>query len=155
MWPWLFALAVTGVTPLVKEGLPAAPFDIEVGRQIVALRAPLITRTSGARLVLYVRDLGNLGVRGRNTTQGFESAVPEGSVTAYLTGADGEQLKLEHTGYSFYLGYSGLVLTEVDTTRGRNLYRKLELQARIPLKRVRLIWLDRAGRRVQDIAPSL
>jgi len=155
MWSWVLSFALTGIAPAVPEGLPVAPFDIEVGRQVVELRKPLVARAEGARLVLYIRELANLGVTGRDIVGGFETAVPEGSVTAYLTGLGGEQLTLEHTGYSFYRGHAGLVLTEADAPGRSEMYRHLELDAKLPLKGVHAVWLDRVGRRVQDVRPSL
>src|SRR5688572_14078829 len=98
MWTMLVSFVVGGILPLNPDGLPAAPFDVAVGHQEVALREPLVARDYGVRLVLFVRD------RGRPD---FEGAVPAGSVTAHLTGADGRELVLEHTGYAYYRGYKG------------------------------------------------
>jgi hypothetical protein len=58
--------------------LPVAPVDVDIGRQVVELRKPLITRGPGVRLILYVRDARNLGVTGRDIFGEFESAAPLG-----------------------------------------------------------------------------
>jgi hypothetical protein len=60
-----------------------------------------------------------------------------------------------HTGYSFYHGYAGLVLTQADTSGQGDLYRHLELDAKVSLKGVRMVWLDRRTKHAQDIGASL
>lgn len=146
MWTLLVSFVIGGILPPNLDGLPAAPFDVAVGHQEVALREPLVARDSGVRLVLFVRD---------RARRGFEGAVPAGSVTAQLTGADGRELILEHTGYAYYRGFTGLVLTEASKAAPGEFFRHLELDAKVPLKGVRLVWLDRLARQVQDVRPVL
>ena len=153
----IVSFVLIGLPPLGEEALPAAPLDLEVGRQAVELRKPLVVRMEGARLILFVRDLSGLDIADHGARDALEWAVPTGSVSAYLTGADGRQLKLEHTGYSYYRGVRGLLLTHsngaVDKTP--EFYRQLELDAKLALKGVRLVWLDRGARQVWDINPGL
>lgn len=96
-----------------KEGLSVTPVDVEVGRQVVDLRLPLEMH-GGGRLMLFVRDLTNLGISGGDVVGQFKTAVPEGSVRAVLTGRGGEQLTLEHTGYTLLSG-----LQRIGIERGR------------------------------------
>jgi hypothetical protein len=156
MWALVLYFGVIGIAPPIGSGLPAAPLDIEIGRQTIALRQPLIARTAGVRLHLYVRDVSSLppGAAARN--EDFEAALPAGSVTAYLRGTDGEKLTLSHQAYSFFRGYMGLVLTEsAERVRRNTRFTELELEAKVPLRGVRLVWIDRAGRRIEDAQPSL
>ncbi len=153
----IISFSLIGLAPLGEEALPAAPVDLEIGRQTVELRKPLVVRMEGARLILFVRDLSGLNVAGDSTRDALKTAVPTGSISAYLTSPDGRELKLEHTGYSYYRGVRGLLLTHpsgaIDKTP--ELYRQLELDAKFALKGVRLVWLDRGARQVWDINPGL
>ena len=88
-----------------KEALPVTPLDVQVGRHAVELRKSLEVRAPGARLILFVRKTDGLGITDPDVADAFKTIVPEGSVSAFLTGQDGKQLKLVHTGYSFYRGY--------------------------------------------------
>jgi hypothetical protein len=151
----LLSFAAIGILPFVPNGLPVAPTDVQAGHQVVELLKPLVARSPGARLVLYVRGTGDLGLAHRNIFREFEAAVPRGSVVAYLTGERGEILTLRHTGYSYYRGYAGLVLSATNAPARLELYRHLEIDAKVPLKGVRFVWLDRGGRRVEDVQPSL
>jgi hypothetical protein len=155
MWPLILYIGMLGFSPPGNDGLSAAPFDVETGQQVVELREPLIARTEGARLVLFVRDRSDLRIGENNVIRDFETAVPPGSIAATLTGADGEQLALSHSDYSFFRGYLGLVLTEASAAKRGSRYQHLELDSKITLKGVRLVWLDRQGRRVEDVRPSL
>lgn len=156
MWPLIVALVGFGsVAPNAKQGLPVAPVDIEPGQQIVELRAPMYARSRGAHLVLYVRDRSNLGINDANLVEEFESAVPAGSITAYLSGPNAEPLVLRHSAYSYFRGYAGIVLTAESPDAAGDLYNQLELQSDVPLKNVRFVWLDRGGARVEDVQPSL
>jgi hypothetical protein len=155
MWATLLSFAAIGVLPFVPIGLPVAPTDVKIGHQVVELLKPLVARSPGARLILYVRDISDLGVARRNILQEFESAVPRGSVVAYLTSERGEMLTLKHTEYSYYHGYAGLVLSETTAPARMELYRHLEIEAKVPLKGVYFVWLDRGGRRVEDVQPAL
>lgn len=105
--------------------------------------------------MLYVRDLYGVEVVGPDVIAGFRTAVPEGAVTAHLSGPGGEQLGIEHTDYCFYSGYAGLVLTVAEVPHGGCMYDYLKLEAKIALKGVRAVWLDRAGCRVQRVRPYL
>lgn len=137
----------------VQEGLPAAPMDLAVGQQTVELRKPLIARSSGARLVLFVRELSQ--PNGEDVREQFRADAPHGSVTAVLTAADGNQMKLMHTGYSFYKGYKGLLLTaagsNIEITP--KMYGQLEIDSSVALADVRVVWLDRDVVNVRDIHP--
>lgn len=155
MWAWLVGFGAIGVLPLVGDGLPVAPVDVEIGRQTIALQRPLFARTPGARLVLYIRDMSNLDVSRSRMLSEFETAVPAGSVTAYLTGDNDERLTLEHTGYSYYRGYAGLVLSQAAAPAELTLYRHLEVDAKLALRGVRFVWLERGGSRVEDVEPAL
>ena len=84
----IISFALIGLPPLGEEALPAAPVDLEIGRQAVELRKPLVVRMEGARLILFVRDLSGLNIAGHGARDALEWAVPTGSVSAYLTGAD-------------------------------------------------------------------
>jgi hypothetical protein len=140
-----------------KEALPATPLDVAVGRQTVELRIPLTVRAEGARLVLFVRDVHSLGISDGDVLEKFKTAVPAGSVSALLSGTDGRELKLEHTGYTFYRGYKGLILSESGLPAGGTpqLYSQLELDAKLALRGVRIVWLDRAVLQVWDVYPRL
>jgi hypothetical protein len=141
--------------PPVRNGLLATPQDVQIGRQVVELRQPLIARTEGVKLVLFVRGRNDLGLDSANVVQDFENRVPHGSVNAFLSGSDGEELSLTHSDYIFYRGHMGLVLTEVNSAQRGDRYRHLELDAKVPLQNVRFVWLDRAGRRIDDVQPTL
>ncbi len=140
-----------------KEALPVTPLDVQVGRHAVELRQPLEVRASGVRLVLFLRDMESLGITGTDVLDEFKTTVPEGSVSAFLTGKDGKQLKLVHTGYSFYRGYKGLVLTEADPIEGAGpqMFSHLELDSKLALNGVRAVWIDRAVLQVWDVYPHL
>jgi hypothetical protein len=145
---WSFILAFVGVTalPVPPEGMPAAPFDLNVGQQQIELREPLVARSAGVRLVLFVRD---------PDIARFEQTHPAGSVVARLISADGRMLELVHTGYEYYSGFSGLLLTERTHAVRGDLFNRLEFDAQVSLRDVRLVWLDRLARRVQDVRPTL
>jgi hypothetical protein len=153
----LVNFVLLGALALGKEALPATPMDVEVGRQAVELRKALEVQNDGARLVLFVRAAKRLGIGDGNVLENFKAAVPEGSVSALLTGADGKELKLEHTGYTFYRGYKGLILTGAGVPEGGTpqLYSRLELDAKLALPGVRIVWLDRAVLQVWDVYPRL
>ena len=146
MITWLASLAIGGMLHLQPESLAAAPFDITIGQQQVDLRAPLIARAPGVRMVLFVR---------KGVPAEFERANPAGSITAHLSTTDGRAITLEHTGYYYYHGMAGLILTEADAASRGERFAHLELEAKVPLQRVHLVWLDRLARRVQDLETSL
>lgn len=145
----IMAFTLSAAVPSVPDGLPVAPLDIAAGNQRVALREPLIARHAGASLVVLVRDRAALGVPAHDQVRGFERALPMGSVTAHLRGADGADLVLEHTGYVYHRGQAGLLLTGAGGGKAR--YDALDLAARRALPGVRLVWLDRPGRLIDDV----
>ena len=153
----IISLVTIAVPSLGQEALPVAPLDVTVGHQVVELRKPLVARAVGARLVLYVRGAVGAADTAASVQEQFKAAVPEGSVSAFLTGADGERIRLEHTGYSFYRGYKGLLLTSPSLPHGTGseLYRHLELDAKLALDAVRIAWLERAALQVWDVHPGL
>lgn len=142
MLSMLASLAIGGLLQLQPESLPAAPFNLGVGQQQVLLRSPLIARTAGVRMVLFVRD---------GAPASFERDHPAGSVTARLTTDEGQALTLEHTGYYYYHGLAGLVLTEQGAAARGQRFGHLEFDAKVALQGVNLVWLDRLARRVQDV----
>ena len=146
MGTWLLSFVIGSILQLPPEGLPVAPFDIAIGHQMVPLREALVARAPGVRLVLFVRE---------GTPAMFENANPTGSVTAHLTASDGRELTLEHTGYYYYRGFSGLVLTDAGQAGRSESFGQLELDAKVALKGVRVVWLDRLARTVQDVRPVL
>ena len=142
----LLYFAVAGSLPLQPDALPVAPFDIAVGRQVVELRDTMVARSPGVRMVLFVRG---------DTPAAFETRYPAGSVTVHLRDAHGQEIALAHTGYVYYHGHAGLELTEqVPATRGQA-FGHFELEAKVELNDVRVVWLDRLARRVADIQPVL
>ncbi|MFT4583991.1 MAG: hypothetical protein ACI8XZ_003755 [Gammaproteobacteria bacterium] len=155
MLSFIALIGAVALAPPIRNGLLAVPQDVQIGRHVVELRRPLIARTHGVKLVLFVRRRGELGIDTANVIQDFQAKVPRGSVDAYLSGSDGEELSLTHSDYVFYRGHMGLVLTEVEPAERGDRYRHLELDAKIPLQNVRFVWLDRAGRRIDDVQPTL
>ena len=78
---WLMSTAL-GVPQLISgfpEAPPVAPTDIAAGRQSVDLRAPLVARTRGAKLVLFVRDRSALSAA---HIAAFEAAIPRSTTPA-------------------------------------------------------------------------
>ncbi len=150
MTAWLLAVALFGLAEHVPEGAPIAVTDLAAGRQAVSLRAPLVARTAGTRLVLFVRALQALGGTGDARRSGFESALPPGSVRAWLRSADGQVLELAHTDYVYFRGFAGLVLGEVSPGRGGTRYDTLEIDTARDLPAVRFMWLDQRTRSVRD-----
>ena len=139
-----------------REGLPAAPVDVTVGRQTVELRLPLEMH-GGGRLMLFMREVESLGITGGDVVDQFKTAVPHGSVRAFLTDQNGDQLTLDHTGYTFYRGYKGLVLSEEEPMASGwpRMYTQLELDSKTPLSGVRIVWIDRSVLQVWDVYPKL
>lgn len=142
----LLYFAVAGALPIQADSLPVAPFNVNVGEQVVELRQPMVARSSGVRMVLFMRG---------GTPARFEAAHPTGSVTAHLRDAGGHEIALAHTGYVYYHGYTGLELTE-QTAAGRGQsFGHFQLEARVAMRNVRVVWLDRLARRVEDVQPVL
>ncbi len=142
----LFYFAVASALPLQPDALPVAPFDISVGQQVVALRETMIARSAGVRMVLFVRG---------DTPAHFKAHYPLGSVTAHLRDAHGQELALAHTGYVYYHGHAGLELTEQAPAARGQAFGHFELDAKVALNNVRVVWLDRLAQRVEDLQPAL
>lgn len=147
----ILAFATFGFVPLHEDAPPIPPTDVSIGHQQVDLRGPLVARSRGVRLVLFVRDQRAVTGAPAAAFAAFEEAVPAGSVTAVLQGADGSALTLEHTGHTYYRGFSGLVLSEREPGPGNAIYRGLELDSNVALPGVRFVWLDRDARTVRDV----
>ncbi len=142
----LLYFAVAGALPLQPDSLPVAPFDIAVGHQVVELREAMVARSAGVRMVLFVRG---------ETPAAFEAHYPAGSVTAHLRDGHGQEIALAHTGYVYYHGHAGLELTEQAPAARGQAFGHFELEAKVKLNDVRVVWLDRLARRVEDLQPVL
>ena len=154
MFANVLAVTFLGATLRIYDPLAADPFDLITGPQIVELRQPLFNRLPGARLILYTKQFSeNDGDKTDIAT--FKTQYPLGSVTAELRSAENAQLKLKHSGYSFYRGAYGLVLTAVEEPDDAEMFRALTIDSDMALDNVRAIWVDRGGRDVRDLTPSL
>jgi hypothetical protein len=142
----LFYFAVAGALSRQPAALPVAPFDIEIGHQVVEVRDAMMARSPGVRMVLFVRG---------ETPARFETRYPTGSVTAHLRDTRGQQLTLVHTGYTYYRGHAGLKLTEQAPAARGQAIAHFEHEAKVSLHNVRVVWLDRLARRVEDLQPAL
>ena len=142
----LLSFAVASALPLQPDGLPVAPFDITIGSQVVELREAMIARSAGVRLVLFVAG---------DSPAHFEARYPSGSVTAHLRDSHGQEIALAHTGYVYYHGHAGLELTEQTPAARGQAFGHFELEAKVALNHVRVVWLDRLARRVEDLEPNL
>lgn len=142
----LFYFAVAGALPLHPEGLPAAPFDLSVGQQELHLREAMVARSPGVRMLLFVR--------GRTPAE-FEAHNPIGSVIAHLRDSAGHEVALAHTGYVYYHGRAALELTEQTAAHRGQSFAHVELEAKVALDDVRLVWLDSLAKRVEDLQPTL
>ena len=151
MYAFVLAFALGGLRPAIPDGLPVAPVDVVAGQQHIDLRAPLVARTPGTRIVLFVRQLSELVEPGAPRRDAFQRAVPPGSVSARLSNTDGTALDFEHTGYVYHRGYAGIVLTETAPGSSRTRYDRLALRSAVDLPGVQFIWLDQHTRRVQDL----
>jgi hypothetical protein len=126
--------------------LPVAPFDLKVGHQVVDLREAMVARSAGVRMVLFVRG---------DSPEHFQAHYPVGSVTAHLRDARGQELALVHTGYIYYHGQAGLEMTEQAPAARGQAFGHIELDAKVAMNHVRVVWLDRLARRVEDLEPVL
>lgn len=142
----VFCFAVAGALPLHPEGLPAAPFDMSIGQQQMQLREAMVARSPGVRMLLFVR-----GVQPAQ----FEARNPLGSVTAHLRDSQGREIALAHTGYVYYHGHAGLELTEREAAQRGQSFAQVELDAKVALDNVRVVWLDSLAKRVEDLQPAL
>ena len=141
-----FYFAVVSALPIQPEAMPVAPFNVTVGQQVVELRQPMVARTPGVRMVLFMRG---------GSPANFEATHPAGSVTAQLRDTDGHEITLAHTGYVYYHGYTGLELTEQTAAERGQSFAHLQLDAQVAMRNVRVVWLDRLARRVEDVEPVL
>jgi len=157
MLHWIVSFALTGGAGCIEEGLPAAPIYLSRGQQIVELRKPLVARADGARLVLFVRAQSTAREDKKDLRAEFRSAAPPGSVSAVLTTSDGQQMTLAHTGYTFYRGYRGLLLSGLpgEVISLPKMYSRLALDSKVAFSDVRVVWLDRDAVDVRDVHPRL
>ena len=148
---WAIGFVAAGISPWVPDSLIAETTDIHQGTQQVELRAPIISRASGARLFLFIRHQDAVAGVDNSQIPDFEQAVPTGSFSATLTNEAGQTLKLEHSGYTYYRGFSGIELSEVEAGKGVVRYDSLIIDADLPLPEVRFVWLDRGGINIRDL----
>lgn len=125
-------------------GISGRPVDIGTAWAAVELREPLTAKTGNPRLLLYLRNLDDLGLERSQMVDGLPRVLPPGSVAAIAYDKAGSRYPLTHTGYSFFRGLPGLVLERDDVPRGTTFFR-LELRAVRPLDGVVMIWLDSLG----------
>lgn len=154
MFANVLAVTLLGANLRINDPLAIDPFDLVTGSQTVELRQPLFNRQPGARLILYTKQFSENDTD-NSTVAAFKAQYPIGSVTAELRGAEDVQLKLMHSGYSFYRGAYGLVLTAVEELDDAEMFRKLTIDSDMSLDNVRAIWIDRGGRDVRDLTPTL
>lgn len=154
MWTLLIAFAIAGVNPHVENALVAAPFDLALGQQTIALRKPLINRMSGARLILFTRDSSN-GTSSTDSLADFQDNHPLGTVDAIATTKNSNEMRLIHTGYSYYKGAKGIVLTLEDSAANTDLFISLNINSGIKMSNVKAVWIDRGSLDVRDLVPSL
>ena len=154
MFANILAVTLLGANLRFNDPLAVDPFDLATGTQIVELRRPLFNRQPGARLILYTKQFAEINDE-KATIAAFKNQYPIGSVTAELRGAENLQLKLEHSGYSFYRGAYGLVLTAEEEPQDAIMFRTLTIDSDRTLNNVRAIWIDRGGRGVRDLTPTL
>lgn len=138
---WVLMMGGLAVDSL---GVSGRPVDIGVEWQAVELREPLSAKTGNPRLLLYLRNLEELGLDRSQMVDGLPRVLPPGSVAAIAYDKAGSRYPLTHTGYSFFRGMPGLVLERDDVPRGTTFFR-LELRAARPLAGVVMIWLDSLG----------
>lgn len=149
----LLSFALIGAPNTIHENLPVAPVDIHRGSQRLDLLEPLVARSPGARLILFVRAATGAAP---GSSAALAGAVPPGAVRAVLTGANGRELHLEHTDYTDYQGFRGLVLTgEAPGTQTPALYLRLDVESSVALEDVRVVWLNRAVVNVRDVHSRL
>ena len=154
MWTLLFAFAISGVNPHCDNALVAAPFDLQLGEQSITLRKPLINRLPGARLILYTREsVDNVSLA--RSPEAFQEAFPLGAIEATVQTAEKNSLRLVHTGYSYYKGAKGLVLTVEDEQANSALFTNVEVNSTVKMNNVKAVWIDRGGRDIRDLAPTL
>ena len=154
MFTSMLAMTLLGANLKLNDPLVIAPFDLVTGSQMVELRRPLINRQPGARLVLYTKQFsGNSD--DKVTVEAFKTQYPIGSVTAELRGTKNVKLKLVHSGYSFYRGVYGLVLTAAEEPNDAEMFRTATIDSKMTLDNVRAIWIDRGARNIRDLTPTL
>ena len=154
MFTSMLAVTLLGANLKFNDPLVVDPFDLVTGSQMVELRRPLINRQPGARLILYTKQFSD-SHDDKVSVDAFKNQYPIGSVTAELRGAENVQLRLQHSGYSFYRGAYGLVLTAVEEPHEAEMFRTLTIDSETTLDNVRAIWIDRGARDVRDLTPTL
>ena len=154
MFATVLAVTLLGANLRFNDPLAIDPFDLVTGTQIVELRRPLVNRQPGARLILYTKQFSEIYDE-KSTIAAFKTEYPIGSLTAELRGAENRRLKLKHSGYSFYRGAYGLVLTPVEEPQDAVMFRTLTIDSDRTLNNVRAIWIDRGSRDVRDLTPTL
>lgn len=137
-------IVLMGGLAVDSMGLSGGPVDVSSDWRPVELRAPLTAQTGNPRLLVYLRDLDNLGVARRRVVEELPRALPPGSLEAATYDRAGKRYLLTHTGYSFYRGMPGLVLERDGVPRGTTFFR-LEVRAARPLDNVLMVWLDSLG----------
>lgn len=125
-------------------GLSSGPIDLSTDWQAIDLRAPLTAQTGNPRLILYLRDLADLGIRRERMADDLPRVLPPGSIEAVAYTRNGARFPFVHTGYSFFRGMPGLVLERDDVPRGTTFYR-LEVRSQRSLSNTMMIWLDSLG----------
>lgn len=149
----LLGFALIGAPSFVHDHLPVAPVDIREGRQELELLEPLVRRTPGARLILFVRAAPGVA---DGSSAALAAVVPAGAVSAVLTTAAGEKLHLRHTDYTDYKGFRGLVLTgDPPEAATPSLYGRLEVDSSVALEDVRVVWINRGAIDVRDVHSRL
>ncbi len=144
MFVWLQIVALMGGLSLDNFALTAAPVDLSPEWTEIELREPLTARTGNPRLIVYVRDLDQLGIERKRLVKELPHAIPRDSLLAVATNRAGKAYELHHTGYSFFRGAAGIVLEEDGVPKGETFY-GLKLRSRVPLKGVTMVWLDSLG----------
>lgn len=124
--------------------LTVAPVDLSPEWTEIELREPLTARTGNPRLIVYVRDVAQLGIERKRLVEELPRVLPRDSLRAVVTNGEGRTYDLHHTGYSFFRGAAGIVLEEDGVPKGETFYR-LKVRASQPLEDVTMVWLDSLG----------
>ena len=140
----LSLVTLMGGLAIDSLGVSGHPVDIGTDWDPVALRAPLTAQTGNPRLIVYLRELEELGIARRRVVDELPRVMPPGSLEAIAYDREGRAWPLAHTGYSFYRGMPGLVLELEDVPRGSTFFR-LDVRASRPLDGVLMVWLDSLG----------
>jgi hypothetical protein len=141
---WQLVVAMGGVS-LESLSVTGAPYDLQTEWQEIELREALTAKTGNPRLIVYLRDLAELGIERKHVVEQLPLILPPPSVQAEVYSDRGTVYRLRQTGYSFFRGMPGLVLEETGIPRGTT-FRKLRVRAKVPMHGVTMIWLDSFGR---------